>query len=876
MRHTWHQFGKEFRYLRVRWFVLLAVVLLDLAVQMEWVLPMRALVPGGTDGISFASDILMRVLLWMVVWWFMLSVPPEEGAGSGQSYAQTRPLSRMSHWMARLLVWTVLVLLPLMLESAAYLLLQGRPFSDVALGMAERAWAAGAMTLWVLPLPLLLRGWERYAMIVLVILSAESPLSRATGKVFEALHLEYHPPQMAMEFGRNVQAAWLVGLLVPLLVMWHQRRALGMPARMGGLLLLTVLQAGVAASSLFSNAYEKPSDPKLIQKLAAGGKVVIPERDRRFQLELDKRGGKYILFRAHARLEGVPDEFVPLWRASSKTLMQNGGAMPAPPKEEMLRKPFYGLAYLCQYYPMASALPGGRPPGMFSLDVSVQTQNLQAWLPQPAKLDVPVDARLGLTAEWARVRNLGEMPIRAGAKLAAPDFKVELLEVRPNMDGQGNKSTGCVTVVYRMSARSFEWRNDLLPLSPHACIVSEKNRLMWQFVVHSGYEQMRGANLGWCQMIQQQTYQRVLGPGTGVTAENLAEQKLMWLKPEYVGSSEHAFEMKDVTMEGYVHQENEWPKSQPSTYAGNPREGFLKQVREMVRPGEEAGREEIARYVAGVYQASQVFVRRTERGNDGELKWPGSEREVHVLLAPFLLKAPEVFRAGLAHDNAELTQGVVREAVLQAGIPGIARSEKTGEPRYEREVPVQDKPGQTTKRTMETLWLASYDRSFEAYLEAIRKRSDEPLWPLMDEKPRSAEEVLADFAKTFDCGELRWLMKQPDVKYREEAERLTREAFAQLPPAMGVNRSHEGPLFSAVALGLPEALDWLLRVVVLKEDEDARGLLLQHNAIFGQPEKGQPDVKTLKQFLQDARRHTAKDYRYDAAKMIWELLPDQP
>ncbi len=881
MRHTMHQFGKEFRFLRVRWCVFLGVLLLDLAVQMEWMLPMRPMEGGASAGVMVSYEIVMRGMLWMVAWWFMLSVPPEEGASGSRSYALTRPLSRVSYWAARLMVWVLLVMVPLMLESAVYLWLNGRPWSDVGLGMVERAWAVGSMTLWLLPLPIMLRGWERYAVIVLVVLSADSPLTQVTRKVFKMLHLVYDSYHGGMEFGRSVQAAWLVGLLMPLLVLWHQRRPFGMLARLGAVVVLTMLQQGVASSALFRNAYEKPQDQELIGKLTAGREIVIAERDRHFGQGDEAPGGKYIEFTAHARLDGMPDEFVPRWRATNSVMMQNGQVLPAPPESEynVMRLPFYAVGYQCQFYPMASALPGEKPPGLLSVDVDAKAQNMQFRLSQPPQLEVPVTAHMELTAEWMRVNKLGEIPLKAGAKFKAPDFEIELLEVKPNTDGRGDSEPGCVAVVYRMSARSFEWKNALMPLFPHVFLLSPKNRYLWQFVVHSGYEQVRGANLGWCHMIQQHTFQRVLEPGIGVTLENLAEQRLVWLRPEYLGSSKHEMEMKDLKIGGHLVKRDGWPRSQPAIETGNPREAFLKQVRSLPRPAEGAGRAEIARYVAEVYEASAVFNARTHRNSERELKWPGNDREVWLLLAPYLVEHADIFKAVLAHDGADLTQGVMHEVVLQAGIPGITRSAKTGEPRYEREVPVPNKPGQMQKRVMETLWLASWHADdLDAYLAAIRQHSDEPLWPLMEEKDRSTDEVLADFAKLFDCWDLRWLMKRPDVKYRERAERLTREAFAELPKVLILDRGYERPLHAAVALGMPEALDWMLRGVALKPDEQARGAMMQHRAMFMPMDQTwvQPDTKTLLQFLHDARRYSAKDYRYDATKMIWELRPERP
>lgn len=67
MNLTLHQFRKEFRWLWPRWVLLLTVLVLDLAVNLEWVVPMRPVEHGSEGAWLVSYEILMRVLLWMVV-----------------------------------------------------------------------------------------------------------------------------------------------------------------------------------------------------------------------------------------------------------------------------------------------------------------------------------------------------------------------------------------------------------------------------------------------------------------------------------------------------------------------------------------------------------------------------------------------------------------------------------------------------------------------------------------------------------------------------------------------------------------------------------------------------------------------------------------
>jgi hypothetical protein len=155
-----HHFCKDLRWRWPRGVVFLLALVFDFAVQMEWLWPM-----SDAPNISYPAA-LWSVPMWIIAWWVLLSVPPEE---FGMAFRSTRPVSRLHHWLARILTGVVIVMLPAMIENAAVLLAYDRPWADVGRGVCETGIAVAVMMLWLLPAGTLYRGWEKYAALMLFV-----------------------------------------------------------------------------------------------------------------------------------------------------------------------------------------------------------------------------------------------------------------------------------------------------------------------------------------------------------------------------------------------------------------------------------------------------------------------------------------------------------------------------------------------------------------------------------------------------------------------------------------------------------------------------------------------------------------------------------
>jgi hypothetical protein len=145
MNLTLHHFIKDFRYLWLRWCGLLLAICFDLALQMQWVFPI------SQESNIMLPSFFLSLPMWIIACCFMLCVPPED---RDAAFHGTRPLSRRDYWQARLMTGVLLMMLPLILENAAFLLLSGRGWVDLRTGMLETGLASRRLHSKSFPIPI--------------------------------------------------------------------------------------------------------------------------------------------------------------------------------------------------------------------------------------------------------------------------------------------------------------------------------------------------------------------------------------------------------------------------------------------------------------------------------------------------------------------------------------------------------------------------------------------------------------------------------------------------------------------------------------------------------------------------------------------------
>lgn len=846
MTLVFHHFRKDFRWVWPRWVLFLAVLAFDFAYNLEWIYPLR---PSHVYGISE----VMGGVLWLVAWWVALSTPPEDAAEGGRGFGWTRPLPRRSYWLARLLVWALLIVLPLMLEVGGYLLLMQRPWNEIGLGMLEQLFTAGAMTLWVLPAALVFRGWERYVALVIFAALWEVGYARTLLELVIKLfgtnvrYLNYP----FMEPMRFVGAAWVVAPLMVVLLAWHQRRGLGLMTRYAALSAMTLLTYALAVSPLSQAWSAREQEPDLAARLQTVVQPLVGKEGLQFFPRTDDEHGRHIAWTAAVAAEGTPHGLIPMWIAEETTVTQQGRTLPMLPGGPMNRVDPW-LVNLLLHQPFAHALPGSWPADSLTADSYNQPSLLAVPnLPQPVDMDTPVDISLNLAALWTRLRELGHAPLRAGARIQAPEAELEVLEVMTNVDSRGRSSPGAVSLLLRQSMRTLSSGPVWWPVPPVVALHAPGRRLLWQRTVTSGSD-WRSLRLGWVHTVTEVSFSEVMVPGTGVTEENLGAQQVLWLKPDYLGASRHRVEIKGADMGAQARRPGHGPSTEAAvTRWRDPRQEFLAAVRETPRPAVEAPLPEAAHYVAAVYAASAAHQRRTETNSFAEPVWPGDDHEAAALLAPYLIQHPGLVRRLRFEKPGGLTDMALREALRQARIPGLPNE------------------------AAEELWPPEVDTKqvLDAVSQMLQTRSDAPLAALLRPQPESLERKWQEFPAKVGIADLRILYHAAGYRDKAVAEVERQYAALQASTALGESGAHILRVIAAKAvLGDGVALDRLLRIAALQDEEHSghlRSLQAAHRAAFASA----ITLREVPDFIRQCRAWTQDDFRYDAATMAWVLKP---
>lgn len=863
MNFVLHQFRKEFRWLWPRWALFLTVLGFDLVFNLGWVFPPKA------DGVYGFSELSCAVL-WTVAWWVALSTAPEDEVDAGRAFAWTRPLPRRSYWLARLLVWVLLIMLPMMLEVGAYLATMQRPWAEVGFGMLEELIAAGSMTLWVLPGALLFRGWERYVALVIftALWSADYGRMLLT-PLFELVYLDPVMNYPFMEPMRFALAACVMGPVMVLLLVWHQRRRLHLVLRHGALAVLTLATYALAASSLLRSGFDLAVDPALVRSFAEGHAPDVHTEEFQASAYVNDKLGNCLSLAVPVTLKDAPRGVIPLWSSMRTTVMQNGRPLPIETREyQILSEPAF-ISFGLHSRPLAGDLPHGWPADSLSMD-SGNDKNMLSLpkMPLPPDRDTPVDIDMQASANWVRLRELGHAPLQAGARIRAAEAELEVLEVRPNVDSKDAPKPGYVTLVVRQYQRTLSTCRYTWPVQPMLMVYAPGKRLLWQRSIQGGGD-WRAMRFGWLQSVGVMTYGNVIKPGTGVTTENLAEQQLVLVMPDYLGRSTHHVEVKglDIGQEERSAGQGRWT-TPALDQNSSPRRGFLKTAQRIPRPSLDAPVADAARYVAAVYSASRAYAGRTETNAFAEPLWPGDDRAVATMLAPYVARYPELVDKLPLVSVLDFTDAVLRAALLQAGIPGFQREPAAGQAFYQRTLPVPGQPD-AMQSFMGDIWGGGHDgeKVKPMVKKMLETKSDEPMRELLTRGPVPLEKLWQEFPGSVTGLSLRRFFREP--AYRDKAVAEVNRQYAELPATARMGEPKIIRVITAKAvLGDATALGWLLRYVGLQSDQDGERLGFFQEANHALFDLTIP-LREVPEFIRNCRRWTPDDFRYDAEKMIW-------
>lgn len=590
-----HHFGKEFRYLRLRWLAFLALLAFELAVNLEWLLPMRAGVPQAAWLAYLPAVVLLAGLS-------LLLSCPEDRPGSDRSFISTRPLSQRDYWFARVMTWLLLIVLPVMLQNALYLMLSGRPFAEVLRGGCERLTYAAGFTAWMLPALVLWRRseiWKALLTLGLILFVASSALDVIASRGWR------FSPSYSQEWS-GLAAGWMLfGLLSAVLAFWHLRCGLPFRRRLALTSLMAVLSLLTARFWILTKPPINAQNQELVQKLAPGLLVEFDHGTARYT-GAEKSFGPSLRGRPKTKTSD-PTVHVALQpkrstlrqsnqtsHAEEKTKLPGAWSLHDIPQTEVFR----GNQVLKDLFPRGTLFfPHDEYFPKWTLDDQSLTPLVVFPKPHP-QLDEPLSIQTEYAVEWFQREKAIEIPLVSGAVGHCDEMHWEILRISPE---QGPKP-GAVTISLRTEYRGAE--------NGHAILLHLPNeKLVRLDPSKTTFTSQRGDKTGWSRSIQELKWENVTHHADGEpTGVDLSSARLILLRSRYLGQSQITWKFPEIRLREIPEDWNrdiQWHTAD-ALYRGRELKAFQERMATLTPPTTASTEKEARRYAFDLFSAGSL------------------------------------------------------------------------------------------------------------------------------------------------------------------------------------------------------------------------------------------------------------------------------
>ncbi|WP_395746302.1 hypothetical protein [Prosthecobacter sp.] len=842
-----HHFFKEFRYLRLRWFAFLLLLGFDLAVNLEWLMPMRA-GEGAPGWLSYVPVVILLTGLSL-----LLSCP-EDRPGSDRSFVGTRPLPWAAYWQARLLLWLGLIVLPVVVQNGLYLALSGRPWSDVLRGAGERACFAAGFSAWLLPALALWRRrevWKALFFLVVTLAAASKVLDVAS-----AAWWSFYPSYDQTWAGLMV--GWMVfGGLSGWLAWKHLQQAYSFRRR----LCLTCFSAlvGLMAARfwvLATGGELVAQDEALVQALAPGLKVKIDLDTVHFE-GFESEFGTHTLSAQPETETGKPGVHA-VMRLEGSRVIQDGRTSSAEavlasrvrsrfgfgsPQDQVHRgdvnlRDFFPegtLFYSAQIFPMWSW--EGRRTALAAFD--------QPYPAAEKRLKLATDYHI----EWYQRDLALELPMVAGSRAECDEARWEVLSVTP----AGGPQPGALTITLRVETRDH-WNEE----NGSAMLLhSPQRQIVWLDPAKETQLGTRASHTGWLRRQIELTWNGIFNHADGeATGVDSAKLRLILLRSRFLGSSPYTWKSPEMRLADFPSAYGErysWHEAR-LLYGGRQMKAFQERMATFKPLTAESGEKEARRALYELFSTAgvtgAVYVPAAYPAITQAFEPLGKE---HL---PLLLELPSSLWPGWSDRppttllDRYLTEDQ-RDAVIERVIkqPGLA------------EVVLRKGWAEEAKRLKPRLLSgAPLPRGCEALLFA---------WGDDESRTRLLQAAKHDIYR----GIIEELDKIPMM--RPETERIAMNEFEKTLPMTGSDNHRSAVSVSLAAnFGSPEAFDLCLRWMALGGDLPPRSggyprphLLTADGGKFWEEERKMPDHEKWPFF----RRLKVSDFEYVPEKRAWKF-----
>ncbi|MDP1588858.1 MAG: hypothetical protein Q8M07_14005 [Prosthecobacter sp.] len=589
-----HHFRKEFAYLRLRWLAFVVLLAFEMAVNLEWLLPLRA-GEASPGWLAYVPVVLLLVGLSL-----LLSCP-EDRPGSDRSFISTRPMPLRTYWLARVMIWLLLIVLPVVLQNGLYLALSGRPPADVLRGMGERLCFAAGFTAWLLPMLALWQMkevWKLLLTLALTLFVASKLLDVATA---DSGTISFYQTWPMLALGWGVFALLSSALVWRHLVHGYSfRRRLALTSLAGLLALL---------AARFGSWGESPpvsQDAALVQKLAPQLQTSFDLAEARFE-GTERSFGPSFRGKLPA-VTGMKDVHVVLRPLSSVFTQAGSSRCVESAEHHSYRSSAYdspqwevyrGNQVLSGFFPKSTLfMPDDEYMPKWTLNDQPLTPLAAFSTPHP-RFDEPLGIETEFVVDWFQRDRALEMPVVAGASAECDEVRWKILRVSP---AEGPKPGALTLFLHQESRAHWDAENGqaiLLHLPAQRLVRLEPSK---QTVVSQ-----RGDHTGWRHTLLELTWPHILNHADGEpTGADLASARLILLRSRFLGQSRTSWKSPEIRLADIPSNwgnELHWDESEV-LYRGRETKAFEERVATLKPPSAESTEKEARRYVYDLFSTA--------------------------------------------------------------------------------------------------------------------------------------------------------------------------------------------------------------------------------------------------------------------------------
>ena len=831
-----HHFRKEARYLLPRWWLFVGVLVIELMINLEWILPMTV---RGDAWPLYAS-----LVPWGAGLLIAMIAAPEDAAA--EAFRSTRPLPALSYWLARVTAFVVMIMLPLVMQEVVYLALSQRPWQAMLAGAGARTLQVASLLGWAAAMSALWRGWRLLVALILsaMLVSFSQSAFAGEGGVGDSIIVKWHP-------GISVVVIVMLALLIVLKRRseWSVRRII--IGQAVGCVMIGWLTARWLPATWLDIAANQPRAETLAQQA-------------QFSIRADslsfwrQTNGKVTGGRFGASLEVHPVEPSYDFMLLPKSSSARAGDQPLATQPSRLSG-FIGMPEMFLCDPMAlnsktraltSHLPAGTILALSSAlpypasGPGVELPALNGPLPE---LDTPMNFTADCVAHWVDWTPLLELPLQVGASASATDERWSVLDVRFGVDNKGEPSLAAVT----MDVRGESSGGIMSAVGASAAFIlhSPDRRMIW---ISNGLEWtpvIRASMSGWTRHLRSLTWQGVLAHADGAPAAvDRSKLKLLVIRPRHLGATYWSWQSPTIKLADLIRPPQFGYSTNEHLHRGEEQAAFDARISSLTKPAANVSRLEVIRYLWDVLSAA--------RGEEfSEQNPPTHLRELLAEVAQYHLDTMLTMPDSMASPWANLLREVLAPFIKEQHKTALLAQLST----QQWLAPIVSERGWITEAVQALAPLLHSTKPLNVHLRKLLIKSDDPA---------VHRRLLDDFR--LHSGEgyevIDALVKRPEL--HAELKALADELWKEFSPVLGITQDNR--LRLAIQTGNADALAMALRLAAISDDSAGS----VHRLVFDLPRllglAPPPPKARPADLAPQYRKLKAADFVYRAEKLQWE------